>query len=155
MVEARCPRCLELEATYGITPGGRAWCQRCTSLPIGGRDASDDRAAASWLQPFQRVGERLVPAPDRAELLAELEDLADQARAFVGATRAPNTVRAYAADWRDFLSFCEPRSLGAARLARGRGTVDHPPGRFAPRGHRPTPPGGHLADPPGVGRRRR
>jgi hypothetical protein len=53
----------------------------------------------------------LVPAPQRSELLAELEGLADQARAFVDFTRAPNTVRAYAADWGDFLSFCSARGL--------------------------------------------
>src|SRR6266852_6136294 len=55
----------------------------------------------------------LVAIRDQASLLAELEAIADQTRAFVDATRAPNTVRAYAADWRDFLSFCEPRGLQA------------------------------------------
>jgi hypothetical protein len=45
----------------------------------------------------------LVPAPEQTALLAELEAIADQTRAFVDATRAPNTVRTYASDWRDFL----------------------------------------------------
>jgi hypothetical protein len=40
----------------------------------------------------------LVAAPERAGLLAVLEAIAEQARAFVDATRAPNTVRACAAD---------------------------------------------------------
>jgi hypothetical protein len=43
----------------------------------------------------------------------ELEAIADQTRGFVDATRAPNTVRAYASDWRDFLNFCDARGLQA------------------------------------------
>jgi hypothetical protein len=39
-----------------------------------------------------------VLAHDRAGHLAELKAIADQAGAFVDATRALNTVRAYAAD---------------------------------------------------------
>jgi hypothetical protein len=38
----------------------------------------------------------LVPTPDRSELLAALEPIAEQTPAFVDTTRAPNTVRAYA-----------------------------------------------------------
>jgi site-specific recombinase XerD len=53
----------------------------------------------------------LVPVRDQTALLAELEAIAEQTRAFVDATRAPNTVRAYASDWRDFLSFCDARGL--------------------------------------------
>lgn len=56
----------------------------------------------------------LLPTPARAELLAELEAIADQTRAFVDATRAPNSVRAYAADWRDFLNYSDARGLTGA-----------------------------------------
>ena len=57
------------------------------------------------------------PDVDRGELLAILEDLADQTRAYVAATRALSTRRAYAADWRDFQPWCEAhhvQSLPAA-----------------------------------------
>lgn len=56
----------------------------------------------------------LVPAVGpHAELLAELEDLADQTRAYVAATRAASTLRAYASDWRDFLGWCEAHHVQA------------------------------------------
>ena len=55
----------------------------------------------------------LVPAPDQTALLAELEAIANRTRAFVDATRAPDTVRAYASDWRDFLGFCSARGVQA------------------------------------------
>ncbi len=35
----------------------------------------------------------------------------DRARQYVDASRADATHRAYASDWRDFLAYCEPRSL--------------------------------------------
>ena len=63
--------------------------------------------------PIADVVLRLDPTPDRSEFVAPLEAIAEQTRAFVDATRAPNTVRAYAADCRDFLSFCDARGLQA------------------------------------------
>jgi len=53
------------------------------------------------------------PAADHAELLAVLAELADQARAYVAATRAKSTLRAYAADWRDFLAWCTSHHVEA------------------------------------------
>jgi integrase len=56
----------------------------------------------------------LVPtAVEHAELLAQLEDLADQTRAYVAATRAASTLRAYASDWADFLAWCAAHRLEA------------------------------------------
>jgi site-specific recombinase XerD len=55
----------------------------------------------------------LVSTSQRAELLAELQDLPDQTCALVGAPRAANTVRAYASDWRHFCNWCGERHLQA------------------------------------------
>src|SRR6266851_4072175 len=53
----------------------------------------------------------LPSAAERAQLLAELEEIADRARGYVAATRTRSTLRAYASDWRDFLGFCATRHL--------------------------------------------
>ena len=45
------------------------------------------------------------PASPPALLHAELET----AKAYAAASRAPGTRRAYAADWRGFLAWCDPR----------------------------------------------
>ena len=50
----------------------------------------------------------LIEVPDR-QLLALPE--VQKARAFIRASRAPATIRAYASDWRRFLAWCEGRSL--------------------------------------------
>src|SRR6266849_5283492 len=65
------------------------------------------------------AGLALAPAAeaDGAVLLAILENLADQTRAYVNATRADSTRRAYASDWRDFLSWCEAHHLQALPAA--------------------------------------
>jgi site-specific recombinase XerD len=52
----------------------------------------------------------LVPA-DRAGTLARLAAVADQARDYVVAAKAPNTVRAYRADWSDFAAWCGQHRL--------------------------------------------
>ena len=49
--------------------------------------------------------------------LARLGDVEDQARAYVQAAKAANTRRAYAADWRDFTSWCEATGLPALPAA--------------------------------------
>jgi site-specific recombinase XerD len=54
----------------------------------------------------------LPPAPE-ADLLAKLEEIADQTRAYVEATRAASTLRAYASDWSDFLNWCADHHLQA------------------------------------------
>jgi integrase len=54
-----------------------------------------------------------VPAPERAALVAEIEEIADQTRAYVAATRTRSTLRAYAADWRHFSAWCAARHLQA------------------------------------------
>ena len=40
------------------------------------------------------------------EVLPHLEQLAEQVAGFIGAAKAGNTLWAYAADWRDFTSWC-------------------------------------------------
>ncbi|HSH80015.1 MAG TPA: site-specific integrase [Herpetosiphonaceae bacterium] len=49
--------------------------------------------------------------------LAQLGDIEDQARAYVQAAKAANTRRAYAADWRDFTTWCEMAGLPALPAA--------------------------------------
>ncbi len=44
-------------------------------------------------------------SPD-TEVVPHLEQLADQVATFIGAAKAGNTLRAYAADWRDFTAWC-------------------------------------------------
>jgi hypothetical protein len=49
------------------------------------------------------VTDARAPVPvDRARVLALLAAVADQARDHVAAAKAPHTLRAYRADWRDF-----------------------------------------------------
>ncbi len=57
----------------------------------------------------------IVPTAPGA--LAQLGDVEDQARAYVQAAKAANTRRAYAADWRDFTSWCEAAALSALPAA--------------------------------------
>ncbi len=49
-----------------------------------------------------------APAP-----LADLEETTAQARAYIDGAQAPATRRAYRADWRDFLAWCDARGLVA------------------------------------------
>ena len=49
--------------------------------------------------------------------LTQLGDVADQARAYVQAAKAANTRRAYAADWRDFTTWCEVAGVPALPAA--------------------------------------
>lgn len=51
----------------------------------------------------------LVPATPTS--LAPLDALADRARAFVEASKAPSTRRAYQHDWQDFTAWCDERRL--------------------------------------------
>ena len=51
-----------------------------------------------------------IPAPVQ---LTRLADLADQARDYVAAAKAPNTLGAYRADWRDFAGWCGRHGLTA------------------------------------------
>jgi site-specific recombinase XerD len=46
-----------------------------------------------------------------------LADVAEQARDYVAAAKAPNTLRAYRADWRDFAAWCERHALAALPAA--------------------------------------
>ena len=43
--------------------------------------------------------------------LAQLADPAERAHAYAGRSKSDATIRAYAAGWRDFLSFCEERDV--------------------------------------------
>ena len=53
-----------------------------------------------------------VPVTAGSQALARAE-LAEQARAYVAAAKAPNTVRAYRSDWTDFTYWCESQGVGA------------------------------------------
>jgi len=52
-----------------------------------------------------------VTAAAAAGLLATLDELGDQARAFLDAARSENTHRAYRADWAHFTAWCADRAL--------------------------------------------
>ena len=48
-----------------------------------------------------------------AELPAEMADMVERAAGYADQARAPNTLRAYAADWRDFAAWCDTQELRA------------------------------------------
>src|SRR5690348_4964450 len=52
-------------------------------------------------------------AADHEQALRDLAPLAERAHAYAGRSKSDATIRAYAAGWRDFLSFCEQRELCA------------------------------------------
>jgi site-specific recombinase XerD len=67
---------------------------------------------------------RRAPEPERlsaAEVLPartdELAQLGDRVRHFVAASKAPNTLRSYRADWAHFTSWCDERDLAALPAA--------------------------------------
>jgi CheY-like chemotaxis protein len=60
---------------------------------------------------------RALVQADQAGALARLADVAEQARDYVAAAKAPNTLRAYRADWRDFAGWCEHHHLPALPAA--------------------------------------
>jgi hypothetical protein len=49
---------------------------------------------------------------------AGLGALAGRARDYAGLAKAPNTLRAYRSDWRDFTSWCAEHGLGSLPAAR-------------------------------------
>ncbi len=72
--------------------------------------------------------------------IGALAELADKARDFAKAARSANTLRAYAADWRDFSDWCEQhgervaashsrsrRALRRGSRGAGEGEYPHPP----------------------------
>jgi hypothetical protein len=67
-------------------------------------EAPDADAAAE--EPDSARAEAAVDAPDR---LAQLVDPTERAHAYAGCSKSEATIRAYAAGWHDFLSFCEHR----------------------------------------------
>ena len=58
----------------------------------------------------------MTPA-DPAGALAHLAGVADRARDYVAAAKAPNTLRAYRADWADFAGWCERHRVDALPAA--------------------------------------
>jgi hypothetical protein len=50
----------------------------------------------------------IVPA-EQAQALAQLAAVSERTRDYVAAAKAPNTLRAYRADWRDFTDWCRRR----------------------------------------------
>ena len=49
---------------------------------------------------------------------AVLAPVADRARGYADLAKAPNTLRAYRADWRDIAAWCEGRGLPALPAGR-------------------------------------
>ncbi len=49
--------------------------------------------------------------PQSAGAISPLADVAEQAKDYARGAKAPNTWRAYAADWRDFVSWCAAHDL--------------------------------------------
>jgi hypothetical protein len=56
---------------------------------------------------------RAVAPVDCAHALAQLADIAEQARDCAGAAKAPSTLRGYRTDWRAFAASCERHRLEA------------------------------------------
>ena len=55
---------------------------------------------------------RADAGPEQAPgALARLPDAAERVEDYAGRSKSEATIRAYAAGWRDFLDFCEPRGL--------------------------------------------
>ena len=53
-----------------------------------------------------------LPVPiDREHSEVERAALIDEARTYIGAARSPNTIRAYASDWRHFTAWCQRHQL--------------------------------------------
>jgi len=59
----------------------------------------------------------LVPVSETYGALATLEQLEEEARAFIGASKAPSTIRAYRSDWRHFEAWCRVRDVQALPAA--------------------------------------
>jgi len=55
----------------------------------------------------------LVPIPIAPIVHAALDDLEDEARGYVAASRSPATMRAYASDWRAFTTWCDNHAVTA------------------------------------------
>ena len=76
---------------------------------------SDPAQEADWL-PAVWVDEPAERAIARADELAEL---GDRIRAYVTASKAPNTLRAYRSDWVDFTGWCDARGLESLPASPG------------------------------------
>jgi site-specific recombinase XerD len=61
--------------------------------------------------PIPTALQPIVDAAAHAEVLTRLQPIADAARDYARESKAPNTRRAYAADWRDFLGWCTAHHL--------------------------------------------
>ena len=55
----------------------------------------------------------LVAIPTATIATSHLDDLEDEARGYLGASRSPATMRAYASDWRAFTAWCDGHHLMA------------------------------------------
>jgi integrase len=74
--------------------------------------------------PYEPAHAVMTPTPPLTAFqgaLAHLADPAERAHAYAGRSKSEATIRAYAAGWRDFLSFCEQR--GAEPLPASDRTV--------------------------------
>ena len=73
----------------------------------------EERAAQALLDPVAALGNS-SQSPQTPNLAAQsTQALALQAAAFARAAKTPSTLRAYAADWRHFLAWCEQHRFGA------------------------------------------
>jgi hypothetical protein len=99
---------VDCKASHGLRcaveaiPGSLVW-------TIGARDAGRRLHRA--------VGPLGVVPVDRTQSLARLADVAERTRDYVAAAKAPNTLRAYRADWADFAAWCAGHRLEALPAA--------------------------------------
>ena len=65
----------------------------------------------------------LTPSSSDSTISGPLGEDAERARAFAGAATAPNTKRAYRADWLDFCAWCDDRGIAALPATPGTVTL--------------------------------
>jgi hypothetical protein len=69
----------------------------------------------------------LVPnVPPAGQSFAHLEHVAEQARDYAAAAKAPNTLRAYRSDWLHFITWCSSEGLDALLQALQQGAPARP-----------------------------
>ena len=84
------------------------------------RSSNPARTQCSAAAAYFRACARLRPTDNKSSRLLSdflrsttLADAAERARHYAGRSKSPATIDAYAADWRDFLSYCQRRGASA------------------------------------------
>ena len=76
-------------------------------------DQAAQTADSEGVQAEPCVEQAAPGAGEVAGALARLPEAAERVQDYAGHSKSAATIRAYAAGWRDFLAFCEPRGLSA------------------------------------------